>query len=435
MLFATLLQNVMPYAAAAGLGPVALRGFAARIAQGFQLKKIDWAIVVCFLYWIASYFWSGGTFQNMTEILFWRRDGLILVTLPIFFCLLAISLRPRVLTVVWVAFVVILGLAGVIGTIVDLNLPHPRFFDSLYLVEYDPGMGQEMFLAWYLAHNTTGGIYSLAALISLALLQERVGKKYSFLAWLVLLACLSGLAFSYSRGAYLGFAAGAAIIFPWKKAGRALKTALLVVVPILLLLLFTSSVLDRIDTISDPYYGTNVSRVTLWEEALEDFKWSPVVGIGFSRYNDEYLKFWGVKGVVWVAVHGQVINLDSHAHNSYFQFLAEGGILGLLISMSIWWFGWEELSFFEQKLPASKLHWLHRASKGCLVGILVMSLTEHMLGEGSVVLSLMSVLGMTLAASRSELAAVESKATKRRTAAERAVLATAQNPTLAGPVR
>jgi O-antigen ligase len=408
-LFVALLQNVFPYAAAAALGPMALRGFAARVLQGFRLGKTEWAIVACVGYWVASYFWSGGSLHNWTEILFWRRDGLLLITYPMFFLLLAWPLRPKWLAAVWVVFVTILGLAGIVGVILSLRLPHPMILESLGFVNYEPSLGQELFLAWYLAHNTTGAIYAIASLLALALLQERSGKKYQTLVWFLLVACMGGLAFAYSRGAYLGFVAGAAAILPLQKAGRTLKIGLLAVIPMLLLVLFTSSVITRIETITDPYYGNNVDRITLWREALGDFQSSPLIGIGFSRFNDEFLTFKGVKGLVWIGVQGQVNNTDSHAHNSYLQFLAEGGIAGLLVTMSVWWFAWQELGFFERKFPKSKLRWMHRGSKGCLVAVLVMSVTEHMLGEGTVVLSLMSVVGMTLAASRSELASLRSR--------------------------
>jgi O-antigen ligase len=125
------------------------------------------------------------------------------------------------------------------------------------------------------------------------------------------------------------------------------------------------------------------------------------------------VEFKGVKGLVWVETTGIIVNDDSHAHNSYLHFWAEGGIIGLWLTLRIWRCAWTELSFFESKLQKSELYRLIRGSKACLLATLMLSFTEHILGKGSVVLVLMSLIGMTLAAARLEWRAAQKAAEAR----------------------
>ncbi len=407
VLLAGLLENRFPVIPVAAMALVCLRGIACRLGKGSGFEKIEWVIVACLTYWLANYFWSVGDIHNLLSFEFLRRDGALLVTYPVFLFLLGWPLKPGVCRAFWIIFVSALSLIAIPGLVLSLNLPHPLFFEDLRLVGFEGAVGQNMFFGWYEAHNAAGGVYSLAALIALGLIQE---QKFSFegkiCVWLLFLCCVAGLAFTFSRGSYLGFVVGAAFILPLRKLTKMLKVGLLVVVPTALMVVMTSSLVERIDTITDPYYGTNAPRLALWGEALDDFALSPLVGIGFGRFNDEFVQFKGIKRFVWVGVKGIVVNADSHAHNSYVHFLAEGGILGFAFTLGIWWFAWGELSFFERKFPKSKLYWLHRSAKACLLAVLMESFTEHVLGRGSLILVLMALVGMTLSSARAELGAL-----------------------------
>jgi hypothetical protein len=222
------------------------------------------------------------------------------------------------------------------------------------------------------------------------------------------------LAFSYSRGNYIAFAVGALFVLPIRKFGRMAKLGVVVLLPAFLLVLLSSAALSHIDTITDPYYGTNADRMRIWGEALKDIEMSPLVGMGTGRFNDTDLHYWGVKNFVWVATGGKIINDDSHAHNSFLHFAAEGGILGLWITMFVWWCAWTELSSFQRKFPHWKQRWLLKAGKACLMATLAEAMTEHILGRGVVVLELSALIGMTLAAARSVEAASRVAEQKRK---------------------
>jgi O-antigen ligase len=404
LLLATLLQNRQPYIALAGLVLVLLWALALRLSKGLGFQRLEWAIVICLAYWTASYFWSVGDVHNFISYDFIRRDGALLVSYTAFLGFLGWSLTGRQVRNFWMTFLVLLAFIALPGIAYCLHFfPFPGYIEALGIAGPDPSIGGRMFVGWFEAHNSTGGVYALGSILALSFLQEPglSPKRRQFIK-MIFLCCLGGLLFSFSRGGYLGFMLGAAYLLPLRKLGTTIRAALSIGVPVLLLALFTSTLLNRIDSITDPYYGTAAARLSIWGDALDDIEASPIIGIGFSRFNDDVVDFKGVKGLYWVGVSGTIKNDDSHAHNSYLHFWAEGGIIGLWLTLRVWWCAWVELSFFETKLLKSRLRGLHRSAKACLLGILMLSFTEHMLGKGSVAMVAMSLLGTIIAASRQE---------------------------------
>jgi O-antigen ligase len=417
VMLVAMLENRIVIIPAIAMGLVLLRGSWLRLVKGYGFKRVEWAVVAFLVYWLLNYSWSTADLHNLYSFEFLRRDGALLVTYPVFLALLGWALKPRYVRAYWIVFLTALALIAVAGIMVSLNLPHPLFFYDLDLVGYNYGVGN-MFFGWYEAHNTAGSVYMIAATFALALLQERSTWKVKLFCWFLFLACTGGLLFTFSRGAYFGFVAAVLLILPIRKLGRMMKVALLLVLPTVALGMMSSEVLERIDSISDPHQVTTAYRFKLWSDAWEMFVWSPLVGIGFGRFNDLAVHFQGIKYFVWVGTQGQIENSDVHAHNSYMHFLAEGGIIGLGLALFIWWCVWKELSLWAKRLQGTNLYTLCTASKACTVGVLVAAITEHMLGRGTVILTLMTLLGMTLASARAEWARMQEEEVE-KTAIER----------------
>lgn len=403
-LLVALLENREPYVAIGGILLLLVWSSSLRLSKGLAFKKLDWAIVICLAYWIASYFWSTGDVHNFVSFAFIRHDGSLLVSYTAFLGFLGWPLRPNQYRRFWLAFIFLCTLLAVPGLMYCLHLVPDQVASLLVRIGIVGGdVWGRGFTGFYFAHNTTGGVYALASVLALALLREaRFTPRMKQFLWIQFLACLGGLLFSYSRGAYLGFAVGAAFLLPLRKVGTTIKVVLLIGIPVVLLGLMTSSLFNRMDSITDPYYGTNADRLDIWREAIADFTSSPIIGIGYGRFNDDITGWSGIRGLVWVGVRGVIEDNDSHAHDSYLHFLAEGGIVGLLLTLRVWWCTWPELSLYEEKMAKTKLRGFHKAAKACLLCLMMMSVTEHMLGKGSVVLVAMSLIGMLLAASRLE---------------------------------
>ncbi|MCA9949209.1 MAG: O-antigen ligase family protein [Anaerolineales bacterium] len=221
--------------------------------------------------------------------------------------------------------------------------------------------------------NPFGGFMNLSLLLGLGVLlglltawwHNRHLRHDSWGKWLllvggVLLAVVLtglGLIFSWSRGAWLGFAAGTAvIIFFWPRQqrwGGLLLTLFIVLFGIgLWLNIVPTAVTGRLASfttdlrfgdvrgvdINDANYSV-IERLAHWQAALgmaTDNVWS---GVGFGNYEPAYAEYALIN---WPAPLG-------HAHNYYLNLLAEVGIIGLTIYgffwLAVFWRTWQQLKW------------------------------------------------------------------------------------------
>jgi O-antigen ligase len=79
-----------------------------------------------------------------------------------------------------------------------------------------------------------------------------------------------------------------------------------------------------------------LSRILFWTYAAKLFVSSPIVGVGFGRYNDHNIQRVGFEGLVYPAVEGGKNLTAGQPHNSYIQMLAETGVIGLGLLLAVW---------------------------------------------------------------------------------------------------
>lgn len=92
------------------------------------------------------------------------------------------------------------------------------------------------------------------------------------------------------------------------------------------------------------FYAKDLStqtRLSLWDKAITLFKQSPIFGIGYGRYNDvqwhfDSLRLSGKPGILAFYTQQNFVYNDTNAHSSYLHFLAETGIVGLLLILVFW---------------------------------------------------------------------------------------------------
>jgi len=125
---------------------------------------------------------------------------------------------------------------------------------------------------------------------------------------------------TFSRGAWLGLALALICLAPFQKTARRwllgltlMMTALLIFFP-----LARTMIVERIQS-----EGTVIDRFVNYANALSVWNESPIWGVGFGHYNQELSQIGGQ----------EVIN----PHNDFLLHLAEGGVVGLLIYLSIFW--------------------------------------------------------------------------------------------------
>jgi O-antigen ligase len=164
--------------------------------------------------------------------------------------------------------------------------------------------------------------------------------------FIALTAGITGLAllFSWSRGAWLGFAAGitAMLLFlPRKRFQGVLLVGLMIGMVILAFSagLLPDAVTDRLigfaedftvgdvrgEDINDENYSV-LERQAHWQAGLEMLRDNIILGVGFGNYPEAYVDYALIN---WPDALG-------HAHNYYINLLAEIGVIGLLAYLLFW---------------------------------------------------------------------------------------------------
>lgn len=134
-----------------------------------------------------------------------------------------------------------------------------------------------------------------------------------------LMASAGAIAFSFSRGSYMGLLA-VALIFGFANMK---KIALVVITIISGLFLVPQAVIDRLLSVAQP--DSSISeRVQIWALGTSFFKENPLFGIGAGISNS------------WDLLLKSGVNAP-HMHNLALQLLIEGGIIALIIFLAVGW--------------------------------------------------------------------------------------------------
>jgi O-antigen ligase len=223
------------------------------------------------------------------------------------------------------------------------------------------------FMAW----NAALGIGAVVGLM-MAWKRESTSQwiLWGLFVGLSAVATTLALVFSWSRGAWLSFAAArAAIWFFWLRR-RPWGGAVLCLVALAVLLgwqlnLLPAPVVSRVSSftgdvrladvrgvdVNDANYAV-LERLAHWQSALGMARENLWLGVGFGNYEAAYDEYALLN---WPAALG-------HAHNYYLNILAEAGVLGLLSYLLFW-----GVVFFQTIRMLSVLDWPER---GLALGLL-----------------------------------------------------------------
>jgi O-antigen ligase len=408
LLVVSLAGNIFPafnIAAISGLFPMYLvsrdsvetkhHGYVPNVARTFLLAA--------YVYWISSYICTGAPIANLFSFDFLRFDGALLIAYLPLLLVADTRLDPlfirRTLGLFLniMSMVALLGLAEFVdGTVAPLGLS--QLPDSLQLI-HNASLSAGIFHGFFRAHNAAGAIYSIAALISFALLAR--GKTPSLLSWPAFWFATNviGIVLTQSRTAYVAFLATLLIMFFRQREffKRSIKYACPILLPLLYLLLVQPAITHRAEEVSDLEDPNIVTRFVYYQRAIDDFTLSPIVGTGFGRFNDQLKIYSGVPGLLYFATGGVSVEDDSHAHNSYLHFLAEGGIVGLALMLTVWiatfrWIGRQRHIFEEGSFGSC----FALGIQACIVLEFFMSFTEHMMGTAVSALTIFTFVGLFL---------------------------------------
>jgi len=225
-------------------------------------------------------------------------------------------------------------------------------------------------------YMTLAGVLSLVLLAALPRLLLG-GAELRRLA-LPSAAMLAGLVATYTRGAWIGFAAGVVAVVATVRRGRWLLVA-----GVLLLaggaLTAPYELRHRFLTMADPEEAGVRERVYMWRSGLAMWRERPVLGIGPGGVKREYPRY---------ALPDAVKKRTSHVHSTPLQILVERGVLGLGAWLAIWAAFFAKAVGLLRRLPAEALgqRSLVVGSLVAIVGFLVAGLSEYNFGDSEVVL-------------------------------------------------
>jgi O-antigen ligase len=359
-------------------------------------------LVCAYVFWVTSYLLTGAPLSNFFSYDFLRFDGALLIAYLPLLILVNYSLDARFVEWVLGLFLSLLSAIAMVGALefadaLGAPLGLSSLPDELQMVHLAPSPPQYVFHGLFRAHNACGAIYAIAACMGLALLLRADNVKVLSWPTFWFAASFTGLTLSKSRTAYIAFlVTGLFMLLSARtRARKILKVVVVVVLPLSALLLAQPEVNQRVEAVTSTADPNVLGRFLYYERALEDISLSPVIGIGFGRYNDYSQVYSGIPNFAYIATGGEIVNSDEHSHNSYLHFLAEGGVIGFGLMMGIWisayrWAGRMRKRFSEFTLGYA----LACGVQGCVLLEFGLSFTEHSMGTGVSSLTVFTLVGL-----------------------------------------
>ena len=300
-------------------------------------KIILGILLIIFIYFILSYFFAGQSLKDFFKFSFLRNDGNFFFCYILFFALSVPFFNYKILSKFYFYFIFIsFSIFAIIGII--------EFYTDYFklTVQMTEQFAGRLFLALNYAHNATGSVYAVVSIFALIFFLREKKKLLKILYLFILFLCIMALFLTKSRGSWLAFAVGVIFVLwlnyrSWKKFLITLSAMIVASLP---LIFFTGALKRLLQIFNFSATATTTIRLDLWSKAWYLFSQSPIFGVGFGRYNDIHIysfeRIRGICGFFALYLDPNFIFDNATAHNSYLQFLAETGVIGLFLLMSFW---------------------------------------------------------------------------------------------------
>ncbi|HEX7909372.1 MAG TPA: O-antigen ligase family protein [Paraburkholderia sp.] len=389
--------NLVPVSAA-GLVPLVFLPwrFFGRTYPAFMMPLTAFTVLVV----VSTLLYDPGSFL---EFDFYRRDGNFFISYAPIFAGCLYTHRWDLNKVLRMFFVYA----------VLINLPPYAYYiihNGLFSIF---AHADDSFGSYFIARNAAGGFFAMLFCLGVACYLQRRSKL--LLALLVVNALM--LFSTYSRGSLLG----TLVVLPYLYFGRKRWVLATLIATILLgsIAMAIYHTDPRVDYMGYPFTIENQNAKVanldiryewLWPRALAYFQQSPVVGLGFGSFDDHIGSVTSYFNLLGVPSDMIIEHSDSHAHNSYLNFLAELGVTGLALMLLFYWrlIEWSKHGAAAAALFGGGQNFAaFRFVEISSVCLLVMAATEHRLVSPSNVLILALVISLLLAARSVNTAAID----------------------------
>ena len=235
---------------------------------------------------------------------------------------------------------------------------HPLRFKEVLHIERASGM---FGMVMSYAHSV-----SFACTIFLGILVKNIlgnDKKINSLTVIALITGITGLLFSFTRGAWIGFLISIPFLFLNKQNKIPfLKCGILTII-FGIFLFQTPLIKNTFET----RLGSNLKRISLFKAAIEGFKESPILGLGHRNFEANSKRLKQKAGLPYPEHSG-------HAHNNYLEHLASLGSIGFIAFMLfvIFW----GIEMWRNFTPLNQVFFAF------YINFLVSGLTQYTFGDG-----------------------------------------------------
>ncbi len=393
---------------------VAAGAFYVRISSELRIDRLGAVVALNFLYWLFSGLLIGGIQPaDFVSPSFFQGDGRIFVYyIPLlFFSVVAVSRRDIDQAVLLVA-------AMAVAVLLLLVVWAPTKLGPL------SGGKAGLFFGLLTSHTGAGTFFGFLSVFLTIYGIERRHRWYILLGGLSVLPVFA----SASRATLVGMALVGAWYLWRRRNVRTLAAAALAGIIVIASMPFvaphtwnrTAAVFSwsLIQNARQAVSGSTwqpgeeqefkgkefnvLSRLLFYAYASRRFFESPLIGIGFGRYNDHGLTMSGAKGYLYVATGGDRKISVANAHNSVLHVAAENGILGLFLLGWLWVAMYRRLGRAGDLLTADgNLKAYLTACQGLILFTFAAAMFGHSLAAPSVGIPVLTLVGLGIAYHRS----------------------------------
>lgn len=366
------------------LGLIAITGFALFYNTKVDIKQLVNArllfLAFCLFAWAAlTRFISGSPLDGKAVSNIWEYSPLILF--PLFLRLVSVK-KETIVNALLISSSIVCFLGIIQYMMPSIVYPFPK------------QMIREDFKGFFSHHLHSGGFYSITTILAISLaLFWRYESRNKVYPWAFFFLNLTGLVLAMARSYYISVAILLLILLAvknrrWFAFGGAAFAGILV-----LLLSFPNPIENRIKTLSDPNFASNKERVYMWKAAIEMFKEHPIAGVGKGNWGKEAKENYFPR----FKNEWPVFGAHAHAHNSYLTWLAETGIIGLILFLSFWFsLVWALFTALSKVQAGSFEFALIIGSLGSLGNLFIAGMFENNFGTAVVLLLITLIIGISL---------------------------------------
>lgn len=334
-----------------------------------KISKVQLVTLLFFLYCVFSL--SLISYSSLFDFDFYRRDGNIFISLipliTITFFKFNFDIQKYISRIIY--------LLTVVNVFVYYNFV---FNGNLFEIS-------DFYYFGFTSHNASGGF--LAILTSLSFVNFIYKKNY--FNFFIFAFNFYTIFESGSRGSYLAFLAGIVLFFLYsKKFYKTFSCFLLLILSVQIFIFSWGYDQHHRYWNQNDFYATetleldfrnanNISHriIKVWPWAIDDFLSSPILGTGFSSFNDRETDTQEVLPFIKLRFIEKNIYNSGHAHHSFLHIIAELGLIGFMLIVSLIYYLFKSISnlnTFERDILFLPL-----------LVLILMSLTEHRLAAPS----------------------------------------------------